>query len=58
MLIGTFTFGCYLSYYLFKRKKKKNKKKKLSNFLKIVKKNGLQQSGSCRMICVKRLRIY
>ena len=39
MLFGAFTFGLYLSYYLFKRKKKKTKKKKLSNFLKITRKN-------------------
>ena len=39
MLIAAFTFGWYLNYYLFKRKKNKTKKKKLSNFLKITKKN-------------------
>ena len=50
MLIGAFTFGCYLSHYLLKgKKKKKTKKKNLSNFLKITKKKyNLEQSGSCR----------
>ena len=29
MLIGAFTFGLYLSYYLFKRNKKKNQKEQI-----------------------------
>ena len=50
MLIGAFTFGCYLSYYLFKRKKKKQKQKEeIEQFFKnYEKKYGLQESGSCR----------
>ena len=47
-LIDAFTFGCYLSYYLFKRKKK-NQKEEIEQFFKnYEKKYGLQQSGSCR----------
>ena len=48
MLIGAFTFGCYLSYYLFKRKKKKQKEEIEQFFKNYEKKYGLQQSGSCR----------
>ena len=48
MLISAFTFGCYLSCYLFKRKKK-NQKEEIEQFFKnYEKKYGLQQSGSCR----------
>ena len=38
MLIDTFTFGCYLSYYLFKRKKK-NQKEEIERFFKNYEKN-------------------
>ena len=33
MLIGAFRFGCYLSYYLFKRKKK-NQEEEIERFFK------------------------
>ena len=38
MLIGAFTFGCYLSYYLFKGKKN-NRKEEIEQFFKNYEKN-------------------